>query len=49
MEHPWIIKNTCYKDNEDKYIENNDCYNIIDKDVINELKYRRNYMNKNMR
>ena len=49
MEHPWIIKNTCYKDNDDIHIDDNDCCNIIDKDVISELKYRRNYMNKNMR
>ena len=49
MEHPWIIKNTCFKDNDDIHIDDNDCCNIIDKDVISELKYRRNYMNKNMR
>ena len=49
MEHPWIIKNTCYKDNDDIHIDDNDCCNIIDKDVISELKYRRNYMNKNTR
>ena len=49
MEHPWIIKNTCLNENEDKQIDNHDCYNFVDKDVVDELKYRRNYMNEKMR
>ena len=41
LEHPWIVNNTgrCVKNE-----ENNLCYSIDD-DVLEELKFRRNYMN----
>lgn len=53
LRHPWIRKNSNYvenNDNEDgKDYDKDYFYHSIDEDVVNELKYRRNYMNKNLR
>lgn len=43
LRHPWIIKNSNYSENNENNKDNN--YHRADEDVINELKYRKNYMN----
>ena len=45
LRHPWIIKNINYSENNENNKDNN--YHRVDEDVINELKYRKNYMNTN--
>ena len=45
LRHPWIIKNSNYSENNENNKDNN--YHRVDEDVINELKYRKNYMNTN--
>ena len=50
LEHPWIKNNTNYiNDKNNEINEENNSRNIIDDDVVEELKKRRNYMDKKMR
>lgn len=50
LEHPWIKNNINYINEKNKEInEENNCRNIIDEDVVEELKKRRNYMDKKMK
>jgi len=48
LEHPWILKNTKYRNCDEKNIELNEFQNFVDEDVVNELKLRRNYIEKKM-
>ena len=49
LEHPWIIKNTNYSEGDIKNEETNEFRSFVDEDVIEELKFRRNYIENKIR
>ena len=49
LEHPWIVKNTNYSECEIKNKDSNEFRCFVDEDVIEELKYRRSFIEKKIR
>ena len=49
LEHPWIVKNTNYSQCEIKNNDSNEFRSFVDEDVIEELKYRRSFIEKKIR
>ena len=46
---PWIVKNTNYSQCEIKNNDSNEFRSFVDEDVIEELKYRRSFIEKKIR